>query len=54
VLLVDDDAAPKYDDQRLLPQRQGNPEVRVVRQAAGAQAVRHARCAPPGTIAAIF
>ncbi|MEJ7663146.1 MAG: response regulator [Hymenobacter sp.] len=51
VLLVDDDAATNYYNQRLLQRMPGSPEVLVARTADDALAVLHARCAHPGTAA---
>ncbi|SMB99685.1 response regulator receiver protein [Hymenobacter roseosalivarius DSM 11622] len=51
VLLVDDDAATNYNNQRLLQRLPGSPEVLVASNADDALAVLHARCAHPGTAA---
>jgi CheY-like chemotaxis protein len=49
VLLVDDDAATNYYNQRLLQRMQVSQEVLVASNADDALAVLHARCAHPGT-----
>jgi len=51
VLLVDDDAATNYYNQRLLQQMQVSQEVLVASTAEDALAVLNARCAHPGTAA---
>lgn len=51
VLLVDDDAATNYCNQRLLQRMQVSREVLVASNADDALAVLHARCAHPVTAA---
>lgn len=51
VLLVDDDAATNYYNQRLVQRMQVSPEVLVASNADDALAVLNTRCAHPGTAA---